>query len=164
MRQLSVWVTNQQCISKLSTKSPYLRFGYQVLSLRDSPSPQDYRIDLLWPCDATWYPITWSTWFRQWLDAWRHQATTWTNVDETSARAGDVIPLRAVPQVMLNTISLIRVWHLLIYDQPHIPGSNDLTHSGLYSSFKIKLHLLSTVLLSGIQSSPGAPWALKSSE
>ena len=35
-------------------------------------------------------------WLGQWLDAWRHQAITWTNVDVSSVRSSG-IHLRAIP-------------------------------------------------------------------
>ena len=36
-------------------------------------------------------------WHRWWLVAWRHQAITWTNVDLSSVRSGDIV-LRAISQ------------------------------------------------------------------
>ena len=48
-------------------------------------------VNPLWPSDAIWrHRSTCQHWLRQWLDAWRHQAITWTNVNVSSVRSSGI--------------------------------------------------------------------------
>ena len=60
-------------------------------------------------------------WFRWWLDAWRHQAITWTNVDLSSVRSRD-IHLRKISQSI-----------------PH-PSSTEITLKITYLKIPFKSH------------------------
>ena len=66
-------------------------------------------------------------WLRQWLDAWRHQAITWTNADFSSFKSSD-IHIRAISQEMPQssiTKILLKITYLKFYWNS--PGANELT-------------------------------------
>ena len=64
--------------------------------------------------------------FRKWLAAWWHQATTWTYVDLSSVRSGD-INLRAIskekPQQSITKI-ILKITYLKFHS--NFPGANEL--------------------------------------
>ena len=64
-------------------------------------------------------------WFRQWLDAWRHQAIAWTNVDLSSVKSG-VIHLRAsspeIPQPPITKHDDVIKWKHFPRYWPYVWG------------------------------------------
>ena len=67
-------------------------------------------------------------WLRQWLDAWRHQAITWTNVDLSLARSCDIHLRPSSQEIPQPSISEI-VWKIK-YLKYHssFPGANELSN------------------------------------
>ena len=67
-------------------------------------------------------------WFRQWLGAWRHQAISWTNVDLSSVRSGDIhltANSQAITQLSITDI----IWKIkYLKFHSNFPGANDLTN------------------------------------
>ena len=75
-------------------------------------------------------------WLRWWLDAWRHQAITGTNVDWSHVKSYD-IHIRAISQQMPQTsISKIYLKITCLKFHSNIPGANELT---LFGSIQICL-------------------------
>ena len=72
-------------------------------------------------------------WLRQWLDAWRHQAITWTNADLSSVEFCG-IHLTTILLVALK-VSIPEMGSKIIFLklQPHLPGANELTARFLFS-------------------------------
>ena len=60
---------------------------------------------------------------------WQHQAITWTNVDESSVRPSG-IHLKAILRESLRYILDIRLKITDLILQPHLGGSNELSHWG----------------------------------
>ena len=66
-------------------------------------------------------------WLRQWLVAWRHQAITWTNVDQLSVRSCD-IHLKAISQeVSQSQITKITLKISYLKFHSNLPGANKST-------------------------------------
>ena len=86
----------------------------------------------LWPSDAIWHHIIWSSFVQDWVVAWWHQATTWTSVDLSSLRScGN--HLQAISQEMLKIYILdtgFKITNLRL--QMHLSGANELTLSNKY--------------------------------
>ena len=74
------------------------------------------------------------------LNAWQHQAITWTNVDLSSVWSCGIY-LRTIPLEMFK-ISITKLHLKIKYSksQPHLPEDNELRKFKLPSSLQYKTH------------------------
>ena len=80
-------------------------------------------------------------WLRYWLVAWRHEAITWTNVDWSSGKFGDIY-IRAISQELPQpSITKICLKITCLKFHLNFPGANDLTQTRCCSLECLEMHL-----------------------
>ena len=78
-------------------------------------------------------------WLMQWFVIWRHRAITWSNVDLSSARSGDIHPSAIsleISQPPASTITYLKFhWNL--------PRANEFKQMQCSINIKLKIYLIS---------------------
>ena len=108
-------------------------------------------VNSLWLSEAIWRNNLGQHWLNQSLVSWRHQATTWTNVDSSSERPNGT-HLRAIPQeVPQPSITEISLKFAYLKVCQNLPEATELTSvtTNIESCTLFVQSSIKSVLLSG---------------
>ena len=70
-------------------------------------------------------------WLRWWLVAWRHQAITWTNMDLSSAKSSDILPMATLQEIPQPSITKCGFKMSSLKFNSNPPRANGLTSTSL---------------------------------
>ena len=75
-----------------------------------------------------WRHMTTYTQVRWWLVAWRHEVITWTNVDFSQVRSGDILPKKTSENVIKPSFTEIILRFTYPTFDSNLPGANELNN------------------------------------